>query len=172
MARKKTPPWNGLSPGPMMVACQWNRSSPMGPAEHDDGGSLQVSQSVCVCSVVPPPYQSQGCCPSMTSSSALSWESRIDIPTKVCEFFVDTLQRHCGGFESSARVSRFETSRDNRGAAGYDYCQFGCGFKQRDCRRPTRAGRRKSRMGYVVYEGWSDGLSSVCCGGSAGEMGR
>jgi hypothetical protein len=27
--------------GPMMVACQWNRSSPMGPAEHDDGGSLQ-----------------------------------------------------------------------------------------------------------------------------------
>jgi hypothetical protein len=27
--------------GPMMVACQWNRSSPMGPAEHEEGGSLQ-----------------------------------------------------------------------------------------------------------------------------------
>jgi hypothetical protein len=44
MARKKTPPWKGLSPGPIIVACQWNRSSPIGPAEHDDGGSLQ-----CIC---------------------------------------------------------------------------------------------------------------------------
>lgn len=40
MARKKTPPWNGDSDGPIIVACQWNRSSPIGPAEHDEGGSL------------------------------------------------------------------------------------------------------------------------------------
>jgi len=45
MARKKTPPWNGLSLGPMIVACQWNRSSPMGPAEHDEGGSRPRSVS-------------------------------------------------------------------------------------------------------------------------------
>ncbi len=25
--------------GPIIVACQWNRSSPMGPAEHELGGS-------------------------------------------------------------------------------------------------------------------------------------
>lgn len=29
--------------GPMMVACQWNKSSPMGPAEQDEGGSLPRS---------------------------------------------------------------------------------------------------------------------------------
>lgn len=45
MARKKTPPWKGLSDGPIMVACQWNKSSPMGPAEHDDGGSRPRSVS-------------------------------------------------------------------------------------------------------------------------------
>jgi len=45
MARKKTPPEYGESPGPIMVACQWNRSSPIGPAEHDDGGSRPKSVS-------------------------------------------------------------------------------------------------------------------------------
>jgi len=45
MARKKTPPEYGESEGPMMVACQWNRSSPIGPAEHDDGGSRPRSVS-------------------------------------------------------------------------------------------------------------------------------
>merc|ERR1711939_404409 len=45
MARKKTPPWNGESPGPIMVACQWKRSSPIGPAEHDEGGSRPRSVS-------------------------------------------------------------------------------------------------------------------------------
>jgi len=45
MARKKTPPEYGESEGPMMVACQWNRSSPIGPAEHDDGGSRPKSVS-------------------------------------------------------------------------------------------------------------------------------
>ena len=28
------------SGGPMIDACQWYKSSPTGPAEHDDGGSL------------------------------------------------------------------------------------------------------------------------------------
>lgn len=45
MARKKTPPEYGESPGPMIVACQWNRSSPTGPAEHDEGGSRPKSVS-------------------------------------------------------------------------------------------------------------------------------
>jgi len=45
MDRKKTPPWKGLSLGPMIVACQWNRSSPIGPAEHDEGGSRPRSVS-------------------------------------------------------------------------------------------------------------------------------
>lgn len=45
MVRKKTPPEYGLSPGPMMVACQWKRSSPTGPAEHDEGGSRPRSAS-------------------------------------------------------------------------------------------------------------------------------
>jgi len=61
IAKKKTPPEYGESPGPIMVACQWNRSSPIGPAEHDDGGSRPKSVSsllilfnamamvVCVC---------------------------------------------------------------------------------------------------------------------------
>lgn len=31
--------------GPMMVACQLNRLSPVGPAEHDDGGSRPRSRS-------------------------------------------------------------------------------------------------------------------------------
>jgi len=31
MFTKKTPPAYGLSGGPMMVACQWNISSPAGP---------------------------------------------------------------------------------------------------------------------------------------------
>ena len=65
MVRKKTPPWYGLSGGPMMVACQWfmvsnvsycyltsdqstcqwNMSSPTGPAEHCAGGSRPRSCS-------------------------------------------------------------------------------------------------------------------------------
>lgn len=34
--------------GPIMVACQWKRSSPVGPAEHDDGGSRPRSMSSCM----------------------------------------------------------------------------------------------------------------------------
>ena len=45
MVRKKTPPWYGDSGGPMMVACQWNRSSPTGPALHWAGGSRPRSCS-------------------------------------------------------------------------------------------------------------------------------
>lgn len=41
MERKKTPPAYGESAGPMIDACQWNKSSPTGPAEQEDGGSLQ-----------------------------------------------------------------------------------------------------------------------------------
>ena len=45
MVRKKTPPWYGDSGGPMMVACQWNKSSPTGPALHCAGGSRPRSWS-------------------------------------------------------------------------------------------------------------------------------
>lgn len=67
MSRKKTPPWYGLSLGPISVACQWKRSSPKptfvqccfgmgtncvsqryvptGPAEQFAGGSLPRSAS-------------------------------------------------------------------------------------------------------------------------------
>lgn len=31
--------------GPIMVACQWNKSSPMGPAEQEEGGSRSRSLS-------------------------------------------------------------------------------------------------------------------------------
>ena len=34
METRNTPPANGLSDGPMMVACQWNISSPTGPKQH------------------------------------------------------------------------------------------------------------------------------------------
>ena len=37
--RKKTPPWYGLSLGPIMVACHLNMLSPMGPALQFGGGS-------------------------------------------------------------------------------------------------------------------------------------
>lgn len=43
--RKNTPPEYGESAGPMIVACQWNKSSPIGPAEQEDGGSLPRSVS-------------------------------------------------------------------------------------------------------------------------------
>lgn len=42
MAMKKTPPAYGLSAGPMMVACQWNKSSPTGPAEQSAGQPARV----------------------------------------------------------------------------------------------------------------------------------
>ena len=41
MDKKKTPPAYGESGGPMIDACQWYKSSPTGPAEHEDGGSLK-----------------------------------------------------------------------------------------------------------------------------------
>lgn len=47
IVRKKTPPWYGLSGGPIIVACQWNKSSPTGPAEHWAGGSLPKSCNSC-----------------------------------------------------------------------------------------------------------------------------
>lgn len=33
--------------GPMMVACHWNILSPVGPAEHEDGGSRPRSINSC-----------------------------------------------------------------------------------------------------------------------------
>lgn len=45
MVTRKTPPAQGLSFGPMIVACQWNISSPTGPALHEVGGSLCKSLS-------------------------------------------------------------------------------------------------------------------------------
>ena len=47
MSRKKTPPAYGESSGPMMVACQWNISSPTGPAEQFEGGSFPRSTNSC-----------------------------------------------------------------------------------------------------------------------------
>jgi hypothetical protein len=35
MFTKNTPPAKGLSEGPMIVACQWNMSSPTGPENKD-----------------------------------------------------------------------------------------------------------------------------------------
>lgn len=43
MSKKKTPPAYGESSGPMIVACQWNISSPTGPAEQFAGGSFPKS---------------------------------------------------------------------------------------------------------------------------------
>ena len=39
MFKKYTPPEYGDSSGPIIVACQWKRSSPTGPAEQFAGGS-------------------------------------------------------------------------------------------------------------------------------------
>lgn len=38
--------------GPMMVACHWNILSPVGPAEHEDGGSRPRSINSCRCEVL------------------------------------------------------------------------------------------------------------------------
>lgn len=35
MDTRKTPPENGLSAGPIIVACQWNISSATGPVEKE-----------------------------------------------------------------------------------------------------------------------------------------
>jgi hypothetical protein len=43
--RPCAPPAYGLSLGPMIVACQWKRSSPTGPAEQFAGGSFFKSSS-------------------------------------------------------------------------------------------------------------------------------
>lgn len=43
--QKNTPPWYGLSLGPIIVVCQWNISSPTGPAEHYAGESSTKSLS-------------------------------------------------------------------------------------------------------------------------------
>lgn len=43
MDKKKTPPEYGDSEGPIIVAVHRNISSPEGPAEHDEGGSLPRS---------------------------------------------------------------------------------------------------------------------------------
>ena len=45
MFRKKMPFSYGESFGPMIVDCQWKRSSPTGPAEHELGGSFERSCS-------------------------------------------------------------------------------------------------------------------------------
>ncbi len=45
MSKKNTPPAYGESSGPMIVACQWKRSSPTGPAEQFPGGSLPSSNN-------------------------------------------------------------------------------------------------------------------------------
>lgn len=45
MVTRKTPPEYGLSDGPIIVACQWNISSPTGPALHEVGGSFCRSLS-------------------------------------------------------------------------------------------------------------------------------
>jgi hypothetical protein len=46
MFRKNTPPEKGESSGPMIVACQWNKSDSLaGPAEQLVGGSLPRSIS-------------------------------------------------------------------------------------------------------------------------------
>lgn len=52
----------------------------MGPAEHDDGGSLQ---RCCQPGVLDIPFAH---CPSMVLL--------VDVPSEICEFFVDPLQRH------------------------------------------------------------------------------
>ena len=52
MSRKNTPPSYGHSFGPSMTLVQWKMSSPMGPAEHDDGGSLHRSASSLVIRLV------------------------------------------------------------------------------------------------------------------------
>uniref|UniRef100_A0A0A9GYH6 Ubiquitin-conjugating enzyme E2-17 kDa n=1 Tax=Arundo donax TaxID=35708 RepID=A0A0A9GYH6_ARUDO len=45
METRKMPPANGLSEGPMIVACQLNISSPTGPALQEVGGSFCRSLS-------------------------------------------------------------------------------------------------------------------------------
>lgn len=45
MRSEKHPSEYGLSGGPMMVACQWKRSSPTGPALQSAGGSRRRSSS-------------------------------------------------------------------------------------------------------------------------------
>jgi hypothetical protein len=43
MFTKNKPPVNGLSDGPMIVACQWNMSSPTGP------GKIETARNTILC---------------------------------------------------------------------------------------------------------------------------
>lgn len=43
--KDKGPVWNEKLTGPIIVACHWNKLSPVGPAEQEEGGSRPRSRS-------------------------------------------------------------------------------------------------------------------------------
>ena len=63
------------------------RSSPVGPAEHDEGGSLDIQLALCDALAANVSMRSQRGCAGHQIGTF--------VPAKVCELLVDTLQGHC-----------------------------------------------------------------------------
>jgi hypothetical protein len=83
------------------------RSSPIGPAEHDDGGSLHNSVNVSHISsnisLIPNvkllmiSCMGPRLCNRPTKKPGGGEKKRVNVPAQVCEFLVDSLQRHRDG---------------------------------------------------------------------------
>jgi hypothetical protein len=70
------------------------RSSPIGPAEHDEGGSLRNCQYL-LWAFVPKGWPRKILPLHEIIFQADLRFGREDAPSEVCEFLVDTLERHC-----------------------------------------------------------------------------
>ena len=80
--------------GPMMVACQWKSSVPLGPAEHDEGGSLYVLLAL-------GPSLSDGgdvdlavACGFVPRGKSATGGSGVCLPAEICQLLVDALESH------------------------------------------------------------------------------
>jgi hypothetical protein len=84
------------------------KSSPIGPAEHDDGGSLQTEQTLAdailylLILMVKPLMDLHGTPLVQEPHHHVGFDSggvmvRVYIPAQVCKFLVDSLQRHREG---------------------------------------------------------------------------
>ena len=77
-----------------MVACQWKSSVPLGPAEHDEGGSLSVL-------LAPDPTLHDGvdaglsvACGFVPRGKSATDSSGICLPAEICQLLVDALESH------------------------------------------------------------------------------
>ena len=83
-------------PCPRVSRVPHTRSSPIGPAEHDEGGSLWCSESAVVHCSLRSLIKGRQRCPSNEKATPApgSMREEYDLPAEVCEFFVDTFESH------------------------------------------------------------------------------